>query len=205
MASAQQPDFAQKRKQLFDCLENAEKSLIGSTLHQTSSANPQDFAGRNERKRQKPEVRTFRQKESIFKRPELPITKCLPSRRVPDYQMNPHKWKKYSLEDADISDNANTSAALAFLKEMDRRKDDEEKLEELPSKIEFKKSVHLKKNLEPVEEEGTSMRGTKVVMPEYCIGQKVPKKSRKRFAGGKLTKTKELKLNHLIEEEDEDE
>lgn len=216
------PDFSQKRKNLFDCLDKAEKSLVGTTLHQLSptSERLQEFIGqdRSQNKRHKPEVRAFRQKESIFKRPELPITKCLPARRVPDYQRNPSKWKKYSLEGVDISDNANSSAAFAFLREMDQRKDAEDSDDlrtggELPTKIEFKRSIKLKQIIEAKEEvdeddEGTSMRGTKVVMPEYCIGMKslTKKKERKPPPSTDKDKAKNsaLRFQHLMEEEEED-
>lgn len=205
-----QLDFTQKRKNLFDCLDNAEKSLVGTSLQQQSSVKVQDFSAQDRlkpsNKRLKPEVRTFRKKESIFKRPELPITKCLPVRHVPDYQKNPQKWKKYSLEGVDISDNANTSAAFAFLKEIDARKgDNEERIVELPSKIEFKKSTMFTANRSKGEEddETTSMRGTKVVMPEYCVGQKLNKKHKKPPPSTKKpSNTKALKLNHLFEEEE---
>lgn len=210
-----QLDFSQKRKNLFDSLDNAEKSLVGSNLRLPQSAvvKVQDFTVQNKNKKQKPEVRLFSKKESIFKRPELPITKCLPTRRVPDYQRNPHKWKKYNLEGIDISDNANSSAAFAFLQEMDKRRESngaELDLVELPSKIEFKKSVKLQKELRQEEsDESTSktrVLGTKIVMPEYCIGKKTTNKKRDNPSVVEKPKNKknELKLDHLLEEEEDE-
>lgn len=142
--------------------------------------------------------------------------------------MNPHKWKKYSLDDADISDKSNTSAAFAFLKEIEDRKSSENELDcddgsqedkivfnarkRVHTGAKFNKSVHLKSI---VNDESTDpaidlpkMKGSKVVMPEYVIGQKKERKKStgKSSATGADKKASEvLKLNHLFEDEDEDE
>lgn len=64
---------------------------------------------------------------------------------MPDFKKNPHKWTKYSLEDVqEMTDESNRKAAFDFLKQLaDRRQNEEEKLEELPSKIEFNKHVNI--------------------------------------------------------------
>lgn len=120
--------------------------------------------------------------------------------------MNPHKWKKYSLDDADISDRTNTSAAFAFLTEIERRKDMEEEKRARENemdvddnsssgKIVFKKQNTSRDNRKPSFNQSTAVRkeieksdsrsesdakgvlkGAKFVMPEYVIGQKVQKK-----------------------------
>lgn len=108
----------------------------------------------------------------------------------------------------------------------------EEKLEELPSKIVFNKHIRLTENLgnwfhwrrfmrfnvavvdniEPVmvmekapsssePDQKPSYKNAKLVMPEYVIGQK-PVKKDKRAAKPKPAKGKELKLDHLMIEED---
>lgn len=76
----------------------------------------------------------------------------------------------------------------------------------------FNKSVHLRSI---VHDESTDpaidlpkMKGSKVVMPEYVIGQKKERKKAtgKGSADGSDRKRSEtLKLNHLFEEEEEDE
>lgn len=141
-------------------------------------------------------------------------------------QINPHKWKKYSLSDADISDKSNTSAAFAFLKEIEDRKSAENELDcddqddkivfnsrkRAHSGAKFNKSVHLKSI---VSDESTDpvidlpkMKGSKVVMPEYVIGQKKEKKKsigKSNASGAEKKPTEMLKLNHLFEDENEDE
>lgn len=140
--------------------------------------------------------------------------------------MNPHKWKKYSLSDADTSDRTNTSAAFAFLKEIEKRKDlmDELDDDEMDGKITFKRkgtnkaprfqrSTPLRNAVESQPDDDDDidakpiLKGSKVVMPEYVIGQK--SKDRKRKATSSTTREKSecrntLKLQHLIEEEAED-
>uniref|UniRef100_A0A336KI77 U5 small nuclear ribonucleoprotein TSSC4 n=1 Tax=Culicoides sonorensis TaxID=179676 RepID=A0A336KI77_CULSO len=209
-------DFQQKRKNLFDCLDQAEKSLNSdSSLVQRSTITLDELVPErtqeNENKRRKTVIKSHSsRKESIFKRPELPIQRCMPMRHVPDYKVNPHKWKKYSLEDADCSDRTNTAAAFNFLREIEKRKETDEMVvgsnESVPSKIVFKKSVKLNKvNEEGAEESSSVLRGTKLVMPEYVVGQKRPSKvERKPKSDRKSEKHKELKLNHLMEDEEEE-
>lgn len=167
--------------------------------------------------------------------------------RIP--QANPHKWKKYSLDDADISDRTNASAAFAFLAEMERRKDTDDgqddasamdadandssrgkilfKKQNHRQKPSFNKSVSVRKQLECTDTasnessesgEKPMLKGSKVVMPEYVIGQKVSSsktKKTKLSSSSSKTQTDETKsskqqnqkphLQHLFdEEEDED-
>ncbi|XP_038120616.1 uncharacterized protein LOC6030977 isoform X2 [Culex quinquefasciatus] len=137
---------------------------------------------------------------------------------------NPHKWTKYSLEDVDTSDRSNTAAAFSFLREIESQKrdqqqhEDEEGPTEFKSKVRFNRSVKLQARLEevdkppPTEEDKPKVKGCKVVMPEYVVGQK-PKKSRPVKVGGgaagggssKRDRSSELKLDHLMEEEDDEE
>ncbi|XP_063701332.1 U5 small nuclear ribonucleoprotein TSSC4 [Culicoides brevitarsis] len=213
------PDFEQKRKNLFACLDEAEKS-INSSLAQKSTitldqltAQPYRRGGgsssNNDNKRKSVIRSHSSRKESIFKRPELPIEKCMPMRKIPDYRKNPHKWKKYSLEDADCSDRTNTAAAFNFLREIERRKEDEADQrmdEEKPSKIVFKKSVKLRTEEESTDSsEGSKLKGSKVVMPEYVVGQKKVKKTEKRGKSEKSNSSKQLKLDHLMDDDEEDE
>lgn len=142
--------------------------------------------------------------------------------------MNPHKWKRYSLSDADISDRTNTSAAFAFLKEIERRKDlkDDPDDDEMDGKITFKRksanrapkfqrSAPLRNAIESSEPQNDDidakpiLKGSKVVMPEYVIGQKSKDKKRKATSSKTSEKSASegkntLKLQHLMDEEDED-
>lgn len=72
----------------------------------------------------------------------------------------------------------------------------------------FNSSVTLKAAVEgEVTEEKAVLKGSKVVMPEYVIGQKINKdKKVKRLTATNPNKNQEkiLKLGHLFEEEDEE-
>lgn len=163
------------------------------------------------------------------------------------------------MDDADISDRTNSSAAFAFLAEMERRRDSEEPSDQHNRrdddeamdtdakdscgdkllfkrqsnsskewrKPSFNKSVSLRKQIEHTDtgsaantsDEKPSLRGSKVVMPEYVIGQKVAnsnkaKKTNLNISCGssQASDTKPSKqqnqkplLQHLFDEEGEDE
>ncbi|EAT41642.1 AAEL006755-PA [Aedes aegypti] len=222
--------FEDKKKALFASLESAERSIpVDSVLHQDDNVDydqrrrtDRDSGSRRNRRSssERGPIRKFRGKESIFKRPAAPISKCLPMSRVPDFKKNPQKWTKYSLEDVDISDRSNTAAAFSFLREMENKKQDQPSLEATGSesathgfrgKVKFNRSIKLKSQLEeeqetpPTEEEKPKVKSTKVVMPEYVIGQKVkkPKPVKLGMASSKRDRSKELKLDHLMDEEED--
>lgn len=215
-------NFEDKKKRLFDCLESAEKNVLAGThLEQKDEVKLSDISvnSKYSAKKAKLEVVSVRKhKESIFKRPELPIEKCLPVRKRPDYQLHPNKWKKYSLEDVDTSDQTNKQAAFAFLREIEDRKHALESGEadedtEKPTKIKFNRSVKLRNKRESAEAEeqhdSKKISGNKFVMPEFNFGQK-PKKDKDRTRISKVSssntaKDKQMKLDHLFEEEDEEE
>lgn len=77
-------NFENKRKMIFDCLKEASEKLVGTTLEQKSSPEKRD---RNTHDQQDRRIKNFNGRESIFKRPEAPISKCLKPRRTPDYQV----------------------------------------------------------------------------------------------------------------------
>ncbi|GAB0090434.1 uncharacterized protein DMENIID0001_051670 [Sergentomyia squamirostris] len=207
--------FENKRKLLFDSLSTAEKAIKGTILEQndsTSERNRQSLARpKVDKKNDARQVLKFRGRESIFKRPEAPISQCLRRRQRPDYQVNPEKWTKYTLDDVDTSEQTNTAAAFAFLAECERRRDEEDQATEMTTdedstKVVFRKSSKLRKIVEEKEkdEKSTNFRASKVVMPEYVVGQvkkreKKPKTSTETSAKAK----KEMKLDHLFENEDE--
>lgn len=141
--------------------------------------------------------------------------------------MNPHKWKKYSLSDADTSDRTNTAAAFEFLKEIEARKRDHDMTDDMDTsdassdgKIVFKQrrriadgsssaaSYNLSTHLKTIAESGAQetekpvLRGSKVLMPEYVIGQKVRQtKEKPKKSGGKSNDANQLKLGHLFEDD----
>lgn len=184
-------------------------------------------------RKRKHETHKFRGRQSIFKRPEGPAPRSI-YRSVPDYHRNPHKWTKYSLDDVsneDMTDRSNTRAALSFLKELKARK--EAKLAEemdidkmTPSSNDNKISFRSRKNesisnITFKKPESVSsipecssvivhtddkpiFKNSKIIMPEYVVGQKQIKKIKKDKPLNKPCSSKQIKLDHL-QDLDEDE
>uniref|UniRef100_A0A182N939 U5 small nuclear ribonucleoprotein TSSC4 n=1 Tax=Anopheles dirus TaxID=7168 RepID=A0A182N939_9DIPT len=217
--------FEEKKSLLFSSLQTAEQSIgSDSVLHQ--NVNETDYSLVSSAKtRQKPiRVDRYLGRESIFKRPNAPIGQCLKRSNLPDYKRNPHKWIKYTLEDVDTSDRSNTAAAFTFLKQMEEQReataetqDDGAEREGQLQVVRFNRSVRLRSQLreadEPVEtptEDRPQFNGRRVLMPEYVVGQKDPKRVKRtkdqRKAGSVVAgKGAELHLDHLMEEEEQDE
>jgi hypothetical protein len=99
--------------------------------------------------------------------------------KLPDYAKNPTKYTKYTLSDVpNINDRSNTQAALAFLREIDERKEEERNLSEEGAtgehKIMFKRPKCNAKdetkaplpNLDNIPG-GTSRR----MLPEVAVGR----------------------------------
>ncbi|EDW40954.1 protein TSSC4 [Drosophila sechellia] len=230
-------EFSAKRDALFACLDDASKELRGTALDQSKakafSINALDRGNKsgngsgqvmNYRQGRSIDtgldaedgrLRRMRGKESIFKKPELPIGRCLKPRKTPDYQVNPHKWKKYSLSDVDISEQSNSAAALSFLRQMDAQREAEGVDNESPptdGKIEFKRTSKLSRKLktlkqqevEDVELDKPQLRGCKLVMPEYVIGQKPQKQRKSKTKSDQSRAAGKLQLSHLAEEDEQD-
>ncbi|XP_012262317.2 uncharacterized protein LOC105689696 [Athalia rosae] len=238
--------FADRQKRLSDQLSIAEKQC--NKDKNTGTDHPMEIescTNDNEGVRlfetgTKPESETmqFCDQESIFKRPLGPAPRSA-SRRIPDHRRNPHKWRKYSLENVssyDMSDSSNTKSAVEILVELRAQRAKEKSLNNLDSPMEsddntdpnsyfipfkpphalagvrFKKlsyterSVKKKPAVVVEREEKPIFLNTKVVMPEYVVGQKKKRKGRgkKRTSELKVERTKELKLNHLEEFDKED-
>ncbi|KAG5672675.1 hypothetical protein PVAND_002786 [Polypedilum vanderplanki] len=197
-----------KKKQLFDCLEAAEKKLTGSCLEQRE----EDYRNINQntsRERDR-SIEKYKRKDSIFKQPELPINKCLKARKRPDYEKNPQKYRHYSLADVtDTSDRMNSSAAFSFLREMEERKSNQRAIESSePEKIVFKNSTKLRPKEEHNEDEQLQKNkiiGNKFVCKEYVVGEKREKVKSKKTTSSISTSSKsakQLKLSHLDDDDD---
>lgn len=180
-------------------------------------------------RRRRAPTKQFRGKESIFKRPEMPAPRRARN-SIADHQRNPHKWTKYSLGDVspqDMSDRTNTAAALSFLQELKARKDQNSDMDVNESSstkpILFKpvrpKSEKRTSSLGAVttvtasntseENDRPSFRSSKLVMPEYVVGQKTTSKKKLRTDANqqedkkKCSKQTEITLGHLMDEDDE--
>lgn len=76
--------FEDKKKALFDCLDAAEKSVNRTNV----CVYDEDFERRdNERNRRNSQIDKYKNKSSIFKRPALPINKCLQARKRADHEV----------------------------------------------------------------------------------------------------------------------
>lgn len=223
-------DFTNRQKSLFDKLNEVEKLAGGSQqedipmeLHSTQVEEMSiDFdATRRLKRKRRSETKHLRGQESIFKRPEVPPP--WRAKGIPDHKKNPHKWTRYDLGDVsqdDMSDHTNTSTALSFLGELRKRKMSPESLVDEPQNVMFSKggilfkkptssrhlNVEVIQPLDRLETHGPVFRGSKRVMPEYIVGQGLKKNKKKPAAGDgqkTLCTSKELKLNHLLEDEEE--
>jgi len=207
--------FTQRQKNVFDQLtvvEHSTKDLLSKNevpmdMDDTPATIIDPEEVRTRLHADEPKTKHFRGKDSIFKRPQARPPRSIPYRKTPDYQVNPHKWTRYTLDvpNEDMSERANTAAALSFLKEMKFRKQlsDDTDADELPQRIVFKKAPEKKLAEAVVENAPAVFRNTKVVMPEYVVGGKITKqkKQKKRVEGGSIAK--EVKLDHLLEGEDD--
>lgn len=99
----------------------------------------------------------------------------------------------------------NSSAAYNFLREIEDRKINKQEEEGGSSdKIVFKNSKKLKPKDEDTEPVEKKIRGNKFLMPEYVIGEKQRTKQVKRDKpSSSVDKSKQLKLSHLDEEEED--
>ncbi|XP_067004772.2 U5 small nuclear ribonucleoprotein TSSC4 [Anabrus simplex] len=216
--------FLNRQRDIFHLLNAAEKeknerqSLEGTDSESAAICSPEHEVmdvceppvGMRPRKRLRAETKQFRGKESIFKRPEAPPPR-FNVRNIPDYRRNPQKWTKYSLGDVsqeDMSEKSNTAAALSFLRELEARKSVEPMEEDHKSHIIFKptKKVAVEDGISSSDAAKSSFRSTKLIMPEYVVGQekKKAKKNVKKLPSENDKSSKSIKLSHLEEEEEDD-
>lgn len=230
--------FANRQKLLFNKLSDAEqecnknRAVTESTDAHMNVDNSSQLPILRTGQKRTIEMRRFRGKESIFKRPEGPAPRAL-SRSIPDFHKNPHKWKKYTLDDVsndDMTEESNTRAALSFLKELKARRSlerikESEKMDidgcssverkiifkskKMKTEVKFKKPADNTENVDNVpivieNDDKPVFRNSKVIMPEYVVGQKQKKKNKKEKHFAKVDRSKELKLDHL-EDPDEEE
>lgn len=102
----------------------------------------------------------------------------------------------------------NTSAAFSFLKEIEDRRQSDSPMDEEPgsSKIVFKKSVRLRPRNDEVDPmlNAKKIQSTKIVMPEYVVGEKRQKPKKDRPKEKSSSKGPSLKLSHLDEDEEDE-
>lgn len=192
-----------KKKALLDALVSVEKTLNNNVKLQ----NIEDYNnGSNSQQRYK--IEKYKNKGSIFKRPSLPLQKCLQPKTTPNYMKNPEKYTHYSLSDVtDLSDRTNQSAAFNFLREMEQRKSNEDNdLSSSSAKIVFKNSTRLKLNDQDQNEDdkiyNKHIQRGKFMMAEYVVGNATKKRHRIERRIHSTQIAPQLKLSHLDEEDE---
>jgi hypothetical protein len=138
---------------------------------------------------------------------------------MPDFKRNPHKYTKYSLDDAaPVSHESNRQAAFAFLDELKKRKasdnqDEDDNSSSEGQKIAFRKPVT--KKVKVSEEETPSCSSSSVpgcrgfVLPECVVGERRERKKPDASFAKKVPSSgdvahKSMTLSHLMEEEEEE-
>lgn len=197
--SSTHKSFNDKQRDLFKELDKISVTLPQHIINDM----PDDNEYRDNSFNQ-PSLRRLRGRESIFKRPEVVPKRRLSRFRTPNFQRYPHKWTKYSLDDVTdehMSETSNRRAALTFLKELESRNvpDATSAMDTLPDKITFQKTKLTSDSNDDVPTQ--TFKNSKVMMPEYVVGQKI-KKQRKNKERSKISISKELKLTHLLDEDD---
>lgn len=151
-----------------------------------------------------------RESKRIFKRPRSPISlkRVRQEDAVPDYVMNPHKWKKYSLADTpNVTEESNTAVALQFLQ--DRRKSSEAHTVPDDMKgIAYQKPAAALNEVEDfVEQESKELPACSFTcssvhrMPELVVGEKRRKPAKSFESKAKVGDS--VRLDHLEELDEE--
>ncbi|XP_044737655.1 protein TSSC4 [Chrysoperla carnea] len=215
--NATNTEFANRHNNIFGQLtkleqsvqDNLKKNTLNNDSIERDHSSPLSILSKQVIK--KKYTKSFRGKESIFKRPEAPINRCLLPRKVPDFKINPQKWKKYTLDDVtpeDLSNRQNTASALTFLRELEERKKIETIEDDITDDTEFKPTFKTSAIISDTkttaaDEDKPLFKSSVLVMPEYTVGQR-KKPSKKHKSKTNKEDRKELKLDHLLEY-DEDE
>lgn len=151
-----------------------------------------------------------RESKRIFKRPRLPVSlkRARQEDAVPDYIMNPHKWKKYSLADTpNVTEESNTAVALQFLQ--DRRKSREAHIVPDDMKgITYQKPAATQNEVADfVEQESKELPACSFTcasvhrMPELVVGEKRRKPAKSFESKAKVGDS--VRLDHLEELDEE--
>lgn len=174
-------EFVERSKDVFAGLDEAEVKHSDFIISQGSSG--ENSSNHKSDPTVAPEELDARHK---FKRPVNRRFKGRSNRQhVPGYKSDPSKWKKHSLADvSDMSDSSNTKAALSFLNELQAKNPENKPGASDDSIIEDAAAKHIvfhkPKPLSTLDaKQNVTCRGSTVCMPEYAVGEKMQKKSKK--------------------------
>lgn len=151
-----------------------------------------------------------RKRPNAFKRPRG----CPPPRRrwTPDYRQHPERWTKYDLSDVPVdqmSERSNTAAAMDFLNTQRKIHEENRDVDDTGhNTVRFKKptmkgpcqTAGLGKRTAATTD--TAVGNSKLVMPEYVVGQSASKKRQTKRATGQV-KCDAVGLGHLTHSDDE--
>lgn len=208
--------YYERQKSLFNTLKDAEDQYSFSKSNKVTNPPNYGEVDRYTYRKLKHEMKQFRGKESIYKRPEANMRDCLRAKTIPDYIKNPKKWVYYSLEDVtpeQMSEKTNTATALALMQKLEEQEAAKSDMDVDTDDAVFKKPIFQVSStiqkIAPQPEVKAVFKCNKVVMPEYVVGQKVLKKKEKLVRKELIKETPEVKksslvLNHLYEEEDDE-
>lgn len=206
--------FNDRQRTLFDTLAAAEESC--HARKQKSRNHPMggsDGFHRGLSRKMRSETRQFRGRKSMYLKPEDSIFQCLGVRTLPDFKKNPTKWTHYNLEDVpDVTDRSNANAAAICMREimLTKQNDGEAMDSDEPTdddKVIFKVPVvpciSISQNSE--KKSSTLYRSSKIILPEYVVGRREKNKlSNRDKQRDSNSKRSELKLEHLLDDDDEE-
>lgn len=187
-------EFNQRTRSVFDSLETLE------VKHKTKQT---EYVATGSEETQEEECDEIKANDFVFKVPEVPkrlsetndYNAAKKKKSRPDYEVNPDKWKKYSLEDTkEHSNSANFMAALSFINRQHMIAEEEEINEE---KIEFNKPIGKKMkqkeslSVEEEEEEQSDETVKEVAKTETSVFKRA-NKNRLKKAGRKRDTEEEV-------------
>ena len=150
-----------------------------------------------------------RTNSNVFKRPR---GFARPARKLaPDFRDHPERWTKYDLSDVasdQMSDRSNTAAAMEFLHAQRKRNEEMEVLDDSgESTIQFKKpstkvSGQILGAKRGSDTSDVAFGNSKLVMPEYVVGQSTSKRRQTSRLTGKV-KCDAVDLGHLTHSDDQ--
>lgn len=80
-------NYEEKKNQLFASLDTVGSSIIKGTILDQKPAKILDFKNQRTTRKDAKSVFKFIGKESLFKKPEIPLEKCLRPRKSPDHKV----------------------------------------------------------------------------------------------------------------------
>lgn len=203
--------FNDRKMALFDSLVTAESQIPHKMLPplQNTVIRNHNSSGRSLRRETKP----YKGRQSMFSKHDDSADKRIQANRS-GVRRNPNKWTYYNMEDVpEVSERSNAAAAAACMNEIQisrRISDpDSDAMDSSDSKIVFRlpiKQTSYKDDLEEakIKQEDKIFIKSKIILPEYVVGEKKKSTKPKTIKSKASSSKSNLKLDHLLEEEDDE-